>query len=648
MDQLPKELYALVFSHLTQREKLQCLLVNRHWYEKIKQVGNLFSPLTLIHDHHKLEKAIKYFENQPNMAHQINNLIYDGREAPNDELFVKLPVLFGNLKTLDFKVQHGVNISNLIVRQGKDAVSKFQTFWSSTLRSIRETNTTTHPLTSYILSHPCLHLTSVSLEYYEPHFYNNLWESDTKATKDTFIANLTNAAQLTTLKLIGVHLTMRDFELIHQKLPALKELVLHKFTFRLNDTLDYPYDNAQHVLDSGNAVIVADPAPAPSLEHLEILMFYDNDLEFQDAQVVFAWLPYLGKKYKNLIHFTLSFLTDHLQHTLYNAQLCQEHLLPILEANSKMETFDFPLAPIAPEMARIMDASGMQLQRIAISAQVYSLGRQLSALAESKQRSSISSVRITLRDDANFDPDGRLAVYEDQLPQPLINIGDFITRPLERFSELTHLDLNGEREIISITWLPKFMKCFKHLVSVRLDHIFYTELFGSQPFVESHVKDISLQQFSFYSVPTLERCCEQLSKMLRLCPDLESFAIKYSFYGLDPYGNVDYLKQILYDDPLLENKDQHDVLKRAAPLKLDFRQNTKLKKIYLDASKEDLYVCVYRNNDKHCTLYQAPAKGRGRLTKISKSRNGYHATLYLNSNPVTINSTLIMDERRKP
>ncbi|CAO3606788.1 unnamed protein product [Mucor fragilis] len=450
MDRLPEELYALIFLHLKQREKLQCLLVNRYWYEKIKLLGSLFSPLMLTHDHHKLEEAVEYFENQPNMAHQINDLVYCGREAPDDPLFVRFPVLFDNLKTLVFKVKGYIDMSELTVRQGKDVVSKFQT-WSSTLRSITEANTTPIPLTSYILSHSCPHLTSVSLEYYKPSYYNNLWESSVKATKDTLIANLTNAAQLKSLKLIGVHLTMHDFELIHQKLPALKELVLHKFTFRLNDTLDYPYDNVQHVLDSGNAIIVADPAPAPSLEHLEVLMFYDNDLEFQDAKVVFAWLTYIGKKYKSLVHFTLSFLTDDLQHTLPDAHLSKDYLLPILKANPRMETLDFPFALIDPDMVRIMDASGMQLKRIVISAHLDSLEYQLNALAESKQRNSIASVRITLRDDAEFDPDGQPVVDDDQLPRPLIDrYGEFITKPLERFPELTHLDLNGVSNTIDI------------------------------------------------------------------------------------------------------------------------------------------------------------------------------------------------------
>ncbi|KAK4509159.1 tRNA(Ser) Um(44) 2'-O-methyltransferase [Mucor velutinosus] len=640
MDRLPKELYALIFSHLTQQEKLQCVLVNRRWYKKIMQLGVLFSPLMFLYDHPQVLEAMEYFERHPDMAHQINELIYNDRDSPDDEQFVRFPVFFNNLKTLKFKVEASADIGKLPVLEGEDAVLRFQ-IWSSTLRSLTEVNMCIHPLTSYILSKPCHHLTSLSLQYYEPHYYNNLWETNVKGTKDKLIANLKNASQLTSLTLIGVHLTMYDFELIHQKLPALKKLILHKFTFRLNDTLDYPYANPQQVLDSGNAVIFADPAPAPSLEHLEILMFYDDNLEFQDAEVTFEWLKYFGKKYESLLHFTLSFVTDDLQHTMYDKQLSEEHLLPILRANTKMETFDFPFTPITPDMVGIMDANGTQLKRVVVSAYLDDLESQLKALAQSDQRNSITSVKITLHDSTEFDPDGQAAVYDGRKPRPVLDTyGDFITKPLKHFPKLTHLDVNGDKQIISVAWLPKFLAYFKHLTSLRLHNILYTEAFGSQPFVESHVKDINLDNFVFPSVLALEPCCEQLSKMLRLCPHLESFAIESCFFGLFPQEDVEVFGGSYYALP--EDEDEHRS-QRMITLKLDFRQNKKLKKIDLDFSDKYLYVCVYRNNDTHYTLYQAQMDKGGKLAKVKRSvpTTEYYATLYLNDSPVTINNTLI-------
>ncbi|KAL9554969.1 hypothetical protein MBANPS3_002571 [Mucor bainieri] len=639
MDRLPKELFAIIFLYLTQQDKLQCILVNRQWYKKIQQLGVLFSPLLLLHDHHKLLDAMEYFKHHPNMAHQISQIIYHDRDPPNNEQFVKFPVLFSNLKAFEFKLETFVDIGELSLYEERDGdvVSRFQA-WSSTLHSIAEANMCIHPLTSYLLSRPCLHLTSLSLQYYEPHYYNNLWETDVKATKDNLIAHLSNASQLTSLALIGVHLTMHDFELIHQKLPALKRLTLHKFTFRLNDTLDYPYADAQQVLDAGNAIIVADPAPpASSLEHLEIRMFYDNNLEFQDAEVTFEWLKYLGKKYDSLLHFTLGFLTDDLQHTMYDKKLSEEHLLPILKANPNMETFDFPFTPITPEMVHIMDANGTQLKRIVVSAYLCDLESQLNALAESKQRESITSVKITLHDSAEFDPDGQASPYDGMNPPPPFDThGDFITKPLRRFPKLTDLDVNGDKQIVSVAWLPKFLEHFKHLVSVRLHHIFYAEAFGSQPFVESHVKDINLNVFIFPSVLALEPCCEQLSSMLRLCPDLENFAIESFFFGLYPHEEVEVFGGSYYALP--EDEDQHRS-QRMITLKLDFRQNKKLKKIDLDFSDKDL------NNSKQYTLYQAQRDSGGKLAKVRRSvpTTEYYATLYLNENPVIINNTLIRE-----
>ncbi|GAN04797.1 hypothetical protein MAM1_0073d04262 [Mucor ambiguus] len=642
MDRLPKELFALTFSYLTQREKLQCALVNRHWYEKIKQLGVLFSPLIFLYGYLKVQEAMEYFERHPDMAHQINHLIYNDRSSPDDGQFIRFPVLFNNVKTLEFKVEATVDIGELSVREGENGVSKFQT-WSSTLRSIVEVNMCIHPLTSYILNKPCLHLTSLSLQYYEPRYYNNLWESDAKATKDELITNLKHASQLISLTLIGVHLTMHDFELIHQKLPALKKLILHKFTFRLNDMLDYPYADAQQVLDTSNAIIVANPATAPSLEHLEILMFYDNYLEFQDPEVTFAWLKYIGNKYESLLHFTLSFVTDNLLHTMYDQKLSEEHLLPILNANSKMEAFDFPFTPITPDMVRLMDANGAQLKHVAISAYLDDLESQLDALAQSKQRHSITSVKIALHDSTEFDADGQVSSYGGTNPQPVIDThGSFITKPLKHFSKLTHLDVNTDKPIVSIAWLPKFLEYFKHLVSVRLNRFFYAEVFGSQPFVESHVKDISLTTFIFPRVLALEPCCEKFSKMLRLCPDLESFAIESYFFGLFPQINVEFFGGSYYALP--EDEDQHRS-QRMITLKFDFRQNKKLKKIKLDFSGKDLYICVYRNNNKHCTLYQAQRDKGGKLAKIKRFEptTEYYAALYLNDNPVVINNMLIKD-----
>ncbi|CAO0799512.1 unnamed protein product [Mucor circinelloides] len=639
MDRLPKELNALVFSYLTQQEKLECLLVSKYWNEKIKQLGVLFSPLMLLYDYFKLQEAMEYFEHHPDMAHQINDLIFSDRNAPDDELFVRFPVLFSNLKTLEFRVLSCADIGQLSVRGG-DAVSKFQT-WSSTLRSITEANMSTNPLASYILSKPCLHLTSLALEYYEPRYYNNLWENDVKTTKDKLIANLKNASKLTSLTLTGVHLTMHDFELIHQKLPSLKKLVLHNFTFRLNDTMEYPYANAQQVLDSGNAIIASDPAPAPSLEHLEILMFYDNNLEFQDAEVTYEWLKYFGKKYTGLRHFTMSFVTDDLQHTMYDKQRCEELVLPIIRSNPKLETFDYPFAPITTDMIDVMDANGTQLKNVVISAYLDDLESQLNALAASNQKNSIKSVKITIHDDVEFDADGEVGSFSGHGAQPVLDTyGEHITKPLKQFTQLNHLDVNADKQNISITWLPKFLEEFKHLRTARLHHIFYAESFGSQPFVESHVRYINLSIFIFPSVLALEPCCEQLSKMLRLCPDLEIFSIESFFFGLYPHEDVEVFGGSYYALP--EYEDEHRS-QRKVTLKLDFRQNTKLRRIDLDFSDKDLYICVYRNNDKHYTLYQAQRDEGGKLAKVNRPvpTTEYYATLYLNDNPITINNTLI-------
>ncbi|KAF1798015.1 hypothetical protein V8B55DRAFT_1550833 [Mucor lusitanicus] len=645
MDRLPKELFALTFSYLTQQDKLECVLVNRHWYEKIMQLGVLFSPLKLLGDYFKTLRALEYFEQHPEMAHQISELIYHDHDSPDDEQFVRFPSFFKNLKALEFKSGTRVDIGEFPVRgEGEDnaIISRFQT-WSSTLRSIREVNMCTSPLTSYILGRPCLHLTSLVLHYYEPCYYNNLWETDVKATKDKLITNLKHATQLTSLTLTGVHLTMHDFELIHQKLPALKKLILHNFTFRLNDTFDYPYENAQQVLESGKAILVTDPAPAPSLQHLEILMFYDNNLEFQDAEVTFAWLTYFGKKYDSLSHFILSFDTDDLQHTMYDKKLSEEHLLPILKGNSKMETFDFPFTPITPDMVRIMDANGTQLKHVVVSAYLDDLESQLTALAQSKQRHSITSVKITLHDSTEFDPDGKASSYDGRKPQPVLDTyGDLITKPLKQFSKLTHLDVNGDKEIVSIAWLPKFLEYFKHLASVRLHNIHYAEAFGSQPFAESLVKHINLNVLIFPSVLALEPCCEQLSKMLRLCPDLKTFTVESSFFGLFPHEEVEVFGGSYYALP--EDEDQHRS-QRMITLKLDFRQNKKLEKIDLDFSDNYLYVCVYRNNNRQYTLYQAQEDDGGKLAKVRRPvpTTEYYATLYLNDNPVIINNTLIKD-----
>ncbi|KAI8635972.1 hypothetical protein BD408DRAFT_426899 [Parasitella parasitica] len=640
MDRLAKELYALIFSYLTQEEKLECLLVNRYWYEKIKQLGVLFSPLVIQHNYFKLHRAMEYFDSHPDMAHQISEFVFNDHHPPEDKLFIKLPVLFNNLKVLDYQVQSSSDVGRLSGPGAGSFISNLKT-WSSTLRAITEVNLCKKPLTSYIMSAPCLYLTSLSLKYYEPHWNNNLWEREEKAAKDRLIMDLRNTSNLRSLTLDGVHLAMRDFELIHQKLPRLKKLTLKNYTFRLNETLDYPYVDVQHVLDSNNAVIVDDPEPVSSLEHLEILMFYNNDLEFQDVKVTHQWLKYLGKKYSGLNHFTLGFITSDLQHTMYEKQPCEELVLPIIQQNPNLKAFAFEFAPISANMVSIMDANGTQLESVVVSAYLQDLESQLSALAESNQKNSIQKVKITIHDDVEFDPDGEIGSFSGNGPQPTLDTyGEFITGPLKQFSHLTHLDVNGDKQNISITWLPKFLEKFKYLESVRLHHIFYAESLGSQPFVESHIKDINLNILIFPSVLALEPCCEQLCKQLRLCPDLETFSIESFFFGLYPHEEVEVLGGSYY--ALTEYEDEHRS-ERKVTMKLDFRQCTKLKRINLDFSDKDLYICIYRNNENKYTLYQAQRDENGKLAKVRKAvpTTEYYATLFLNDNPVYVNNTLI-------
>lgn len=632
MDRLPKELCALIFQYLTQKQKLECLLVNKYWHEKIKQLGVLFSPLYFFNDPFKLHDAMEYFENHRDMAHQISKLVYSDRHPPEDGIFVRLPVLFNNLKVFEFETLSSA--ASIISKHG--FTSSLKT-WSSTLRFIKESNLCNVPLTKFITNVPCPYLTHLSLKYYEPHWHNNLWERNTKETKDKLIANFKNTSNLRSLTLDGVHLTMQDFELIHQRLPKLRKLVLQNFTFRLNDTLDYPYESPQDVLDSNNAIIITDPLPAPSLEHLEILLFYDNNLEFQQVEVTHQWLKYIAKKYKSLKHFTLSFVTDDRQHAMYDQQPCEELVLPIISANPNLQTFEFPFAPISENMVRVMDASGARLKSTEISAYFNDLESQLNLLAESNQKESIESVKITIHDDVEFDPDGEISSFSGSGPQPTLDTyGGLITRPLKQFSHLKHLNVNGDKQNISITWLPKFLEEFKGLDSIRLHHIFYAESFGSQPFVESHVKFIDLNIFIFPSVLALEPCCEQLCKMLRLCPDLQIFTMESFFFGLYPHDEVEVFGGSYYALP--EYEDGHRA-ERKITMKLDFRQNKKLKNINLDFSDKYLYICIYRNNEKNYTLYQSD---HGKFSKVRKSvpKTEYYATLYLNDNPVLINNQL--------
>ncbi|CEP17520.1 hypothetical protein [Parasitella parasitica] len=640
MNRLPKELYALIFLYLTQEEKLECLLVSRYWYEKIKQLGVLFSPLVIQYDYFKLYRAIEYFDSHHDMAHQISEFVFNDHHPPEDSLFVKLPVLFNNLKVLDYQVGSSSDVGRLSGLGAGSFLSNLKK-WSSKLRAIKEVNLCKKPLTSYIISVPCLYLTRISLKYNEPHWNNNLWEAAEKATKNKLITDLKNASSLESLTLDGVHLTMHDFELIHRKLPRLKKLILQNFTFRLNETLDYPYADVQHVLDSNNAIIVDDPAPVSSLEHLEILMFYDNNLEFQDVKVTHQWLKYLGKKYSGLTHFTLGFVTDDLQHTMYEKQPCEELVLPIIQSNPNLKAFAFEFAPISAKMIGIMDANGTQLESVVISAYLQDLESQLSVLADSNQKNTIQKVKITIHDNVEFDPDGEIGSFSGHGSQPTLDTyGKFITGPLKQFPCLTHLDVNGDKQNISIAWLPKFLEEFKHLESVRLHHLFYAESLGSQPFEQSHVKDINLHIFIFPSVLALEPCCEQLCKQLRLCPDLETFSIESFFFGLYPHEEVEVLGGSYYALPEYEDERRSE---RKVTMKLDFRQCKKLKRINLDFSDKYLYVCVYRNDEKKYTLYQAQRDENGRLAKVRKAvpTTEYYATLYLNDNPVYVNNTLI-------
>lgn len=620
MERLPKELYASISSHLTQGEKIECLLVSRHWYKMMKESGVLFSRLLFLNDSTKLEDAIKYFQKHPDMSYQINEAVYCNKCAPSQELLVQLPILFANLKNLKFWIQAGIACC---LPDAHSFIPNAQKNWSSALRSLTEVYICNTPLTSFIVDVPCPYLTSLSLQYYEPHYQNNLWESHDKGTKDKLIGNLNNTSNLESLTLQGVHLTMHDFELIHQRLPKLKKLVLRDFTFRLNDTHNYPYENTQQVLNSDDAIIIRNPEHAPLLEHLEILMFYDNSLEFQDENITYEWLKYISKKYSGLRHFTLSFVTVDLQHTMYDKQLSEELVLPIIQSNPNLKTFEYAFAPISVNMLHLMDANGTRLQSIVVPTYLDHLGPQLNALTQSKQKNSIDTVKIIIRDDIDSDADSQVVTYAGRDTQLILDkYCQFITNPLRQCTRLRHLNVRGDWKSICITWLQSFLKEFRQLESISFYNVLYVESFGDQPFVESRVRHIHLDEIVFPSIFEVESFCKQSCQMFGLCPDLEIFSIESSYYEYD---------------------DKENTTGRKVALKLDFRQNKKLKRINLHFRLRDRYVCIYRNNESNYTLYQTQCVGKERFIKIGEELPEVkcYVALYLNDTPVYINNKLI-------
>ncbi|KAI8879692.1 hypothetical protein K501DRAFT_303084 [Backusella circina FSU 941] len=254
MNKLPIEILNQIFLYLNQAQKVECMLVCRHWARTVKNFS-LFETVRFSSTE-SLDKVLALIKRDPKRGTKVERLFLDLLLL--DKKMVKaIPRSFPNLKVLfihDF--MYDLNVDD-IPTDG----------WNKNIQVLMEHDTSR--MTRKLLS---------SAKY--PHLDTLYFKNDNFTGAD-IVPYFVNAPALTELYITEFNAGISDYELLHQHLPCLRKL-----------TICY-----------GDITSSNMPTEIEPTKHLNSLSITYVDITQQQHHSRF--LQYIGKKYINVVSLML-------------------------------------------------------------------------------------------------------------------------------------------------------------------------------------------------------------------------------------------------------------------------------------------------------------------------------------------------------
>jgi hypothetical protein len=325
MNRVPVEVLREIFTKLDSKDKLECMLVCRFWYDTLDQFTLLCRFSLKNHRFPKFKDMLTLF---PHRATQVEYLTVNHRLKPYLDKG-ELCNMFPNLREISFNIdsrRRAPQIHTAKPFQFLHAICK--------LEKIKDFGGC-ELAPQLAMSNLCINLKSLELDFRD---------FITAGTANNVVSQLKNMPVLKELSMTGIEFKLMDLEIMHSNLPSLKRLCLESA---------YPI--------SGE--IPRDVVPASLITELEVKI---KEAETQHTRIQFY--KYVGNKYpslKNPIFDDFLDLTE--EGTDIIPCIYNEGIFPLYQKiGSQVDTFLFSHYYDGLDAFRKFDDYGMKLKQLTI------------------------------------------------------------------------------------------------------------------------------------------------------------------------------------------------------------------------------------------------------------------------------------------
>jgi hypothetical protein len=328
MNCVPVEVLSQIFTKLDFKDKLECMLVCRSWYNTLDQYTLLcrFS----VKSYRKFKDMLTLFPHRATQVEYLTVYHYFKPYLDKGELFNMFP----NLREISFNTDSRLRVPPFYTAkpfQFLHAICK--------LEKIKDFG---YELVSQLaMSNLCINLKSIDLNFRKSRKFR---EFEDFITANNVVSQLKNMPVLKELSMAGIGFKLMDLEIMHINLPSLKRLCL----------------KSAHQI-SGE--IPRDVVPASLITELEVKI---EEAEDRDTRIQFY--KYIGNKYPSLkkpIFDAYFYLLDHGEDII--PYIYNEGIFPLCQKiGSQVDTFLFSHYYDGSDAFRKFDDYGMKLKELTI------------------------------------------------------------------------------------------------------------------------------------------------------------------------------------------------------------------------------------------------------------------------------------------
>ncbi|KAI9347865.1 hypothetical protein BD770DRAFT_413477 [Pilaira anomala] len=492
---LSPEVFHIILSNLTLKDKLECKLVSKYWYNIVNSPDQLYETIK-VEGKEEFNKLYVFFNTHKKLGAKVKRLSID-RGAIKVDQYRRLPIVFPHVK-----IFHCVEIwDSLPLKRWKTQMTlKNFARWKDTIVEIREIGSSIGTF-ALLKGNVCPRLESidVSVSYSEDE-YEEL----------ELMSLLVNAPKLTVLKLSNTLIFTFKLDEALDNLPKLKILSFRDVRFINNQLPDY---------DDIEGSLKRDEDIKPS--QLETLII-SNVLFVDDAKI---WLTYFSKKITSIKNLVWNYVENNQSNGFFDTH--EHFLIQFLTKCHQLEFYRVHAFELTSNILKAMTDAGIRLKHIDVDA----ICDGLKMVLNSGQMDFIETLSIS-----GNSYDG-LAYEYRKTDEP-----DYILKEIGKHPNIKNLRIIQSQQEVNPPVSNKFpfdvvLNDMKHLQTLKMDFVSLILRYESdEPVVETSLTKVHLLEGYFLA----SRFCSEA--------DLEEeyrFSTAYNKNEDGQRNSLNYVKTIL-------------------------------------------------------------------------------------------------------